>query len=685
MTDEERFALLVCVMGSRLEDPEREARIPEGTPMSAGYVPGVPRLGVPPLLMSDASLGVTNPGFRPGDTATALPASLALGASFHAELARAAGAAIAREARARGFNVLLAGGVNLVRDARNGRNFEYLSEDPLLSAELAAASIAGIQSEGVVSTIKHFSLNCQETNRYWVDAIIDPAAHRESDLLAFELAIERAAPGSVMSAYNQINGAYAGANAPLLQDLLKERWAYPGWVMSDWGATGSWEYALAGLDQECGAQIDAERFGSEPFGEPLRAAVRRGDVSPDRISDMVRRILRSVYAVGVDRWDTAPHVDDAAHDAIALQAAREGLVLLRNDGILPLAPDRVERVAVIGGWANLGVIAGTGSAAVTPPGGFAAEVPLGGPGVMGAFRKLLVGGRAPTTELAARLPKAEVEFDPGMTPADAAALAARSDVAVVFAARVEGEGFDAPDLSLPWGQDAVIAAVAEANPRTVVVLQTGNPVGMPWHDNVAAILAAWYPGQAGGQAIAEILTGEVTPAGRLPLTWPRDLAEWPRPQLPGFGTPPGTPTSVHYSEGAEIGYRWCAERGVTPRYAFGHGLTYTEFRHEALEVSGGDTVTAAVTVSNVGTRAGVEVVQLYLTGTRQRLLAFARVELSPGKSQRVRLIAEPRLLARFEGDAWVIAAGEYSVAVSRAADDPGLSATVTLGGRRFGR
>ena len=224
--------------------------------MSAGYVPGVPRLGVPALQMSDASLGLTNPGYRPGDTATALPAGIALGASFNPALARAAGELLGREARARGFNVMLAGGINLARDPRNGRNFEYLSEDPLLSAALAAESIAGIQSQGVISTIKHFSLNCNETNRHWLDAVIDPAAHRESDLLAFEIAIERAQPGSVMTAYNKVNGDYACGNRELLEDVLKGDWGYTGWVMSDWGATPSWEFALAGLDQESGAQID---------------------------------------------------------------------------------------------------------------------------------------------------------------------------------------------------------------------------------------------------------------------------------------------------------------------------------------------------------------------------------------------------------------------------------------------
>ena len=233
MSDDERFSLLVSVMGTNDVVTVRDERIPEGTAMSAGYVPGVPRLRVPALLMSDASLGVTNPGYREGDTATALPAGIALGASFNPALARESGAMLGREARSRGFNVQLAGGINLARDPRNGRNFEYLSEDPVLSAVLAAESINGIQGEGVISTIKHYSLNCNETNRHWLDALIDPAAHRESDLLAFELAIERARPGSVMTGYNKINGDYAGGNKLLITDVLKGAWGYQGWVMSD--------------------------------------------------------------------------------------------------------------------------------------------------------------------------------------------------------------------------------------------------------------------------------------------------------------------------------------------------------------------------------------------------------------------------------------------------------------------
>jgi beta-glucosidase len=689
MTDDERFSLLVSVMGGFGD--VRDERVPGDVPLSAGYTPGVPRLGVPALLSSDASMGITNPGFRPDDEgATALPASIAVGASFNPRLAREGGAVLGREARIRGFNVMLAGGMNLARDPRNGRNFEYYGEDPYLSAVLAAEAVNGIQGEGVISTLKHFSLNCNETNRHWLDAVIDPAAHRESDLLAFQIAIERSRPGAIMSAYNKVNGTYTGGDPLLLQDILKGDWGYPGWVMSDWGATPSWEFALAGLDQESGANIDTVMWQAEPFTEPLRIAYQKGELPKERLSEMVRRVLRSMFAVGVDAWGEPPQVDMAAHDRIALETARQGIVLLENDGVLPLATDAPMALAVIGGHAQVGVPTGTGSGAVLPVGGHAAEIKIGGAGIMGGMRNLYLLAPAPYDELEQLLSNARMEFDPGMNPAEAALLASRSDVVIVFGIRVEGEGFDNADLSLPWGQDAVIDAVADANPNTVVVLETGNPVAMPWHDKVGAIVQAWYPGQAGGRAIAEILTGAVNPSGRLPITFPAGLGQTPRPELPGLGTPWGTPVTIEYDEGAEVGYRWFAKTGAQPLYAFGHGLGYTTFAYDGLVAGGGDTVTAEFTVTNTGERAGADVPQLYLTEAprerRRRLLGFERVEPEPGEARSVTLTADPRLLARFDDRArrWVIAGGSHHVVVGSSAETPVLAADVTLTGRAFG-
>ena len=340
-----------------------------------------------------------------------------------------------------------------------------------------------------------------------------------------------------MTAYNQVNGQYAGGNDVMLNDVLKNAWGYRGWAMSDWGATPSWEFEVKGLDQESGAQIDALLWQGEAFTDRLKAAFADGNLSPQRLSDMVRRILRSIFAVGADRSDCTPAPDMAAHHRIALQIARQGIVLLKNNGVLPVSSLAARHIAVIGGCAQIGVPAGYGSSAVVPPGGYAAVFPIGWPG---GLRNLYLLPSSPVIELRKQLAAARIEFDPGISPAEAALAARRADVAIVFAVRVEGEGFDSVDLSLPWGQDAVIAAVADANPNTVVVLETGNPVAMPWRDAVNAIVQAWYPGQAGGQAIAEVIAGRVNPSGRLPVTFPVDLSQTPRPELPGIDAPWGS-------------------------------------------------------------------------------------------------------------------------------------------------
>jgi beta-glucosidase len=693
MTDDERFSLLVSLIGAvpSIGVP-RDPRIPEGVKMSAGYTPGIPRLGVPALQSSDASMGVTNPGYRPDDPgATAFPASIVVGSSFNPKLAHDGGEAIAREARSRGFNIQLAGGINLMRDPRNGRNYEYYSEDPLVSAILASEAVNGIQSQGVISTLKHYTLNCNETNRHWLDAIIDNAAHRESDLLAFQIAIERSQPGAIMTGYNKINGEYASGNLSLLESVLKGAWGYKGYVMSDWGAVPEWNYALKGLDQESGIQMDVKQWGAEAFTDRLRAAYAEGKVPKERISGMVRRILRSVYAVGADKWGPAPPVVLSKHNAIALEIARQGIVLLKNDGVLPLATSRPMKIAVIGGHAQEGVISGTGSGAVRPVGGFAGEIKIGGSGTMGVARNVYLFAPSPLAELGKALPEAKIEFDPGYTPAEAALLAKRSDLVIAFGIRVEGEGFDSADLSLPWGQDAVIDAVATANPNTIVVLETGDPASMPWRDKVKAIVEAWYPGQAGAQAIAEVLTGKFNPTGRLPLTFPADLAQTPRPTLPGLGTPWGTAVSINYSEGAEVGYRWFAKKGLQPLYPFGHGLSYTTFDYKNFKVKGGQTVTATFTVTNTGKVGGADVPQLYLTEApnehRMRLLGFERVELAAGASRMVTITADPRLLARFDPaiNQWHITGGVHRVALGKSAADVARSTDVKLTQRTFGK
>ena len=383
-------------------------------------------------------------------------------------------------------------------------------------------------------------------------------------------------------------------------------------------------------------------------------------------------------------------VDLAKHNEIALGIARQGIVLLKNDGVLPLATSNPLKIAVIGGHAQEGIIAGTGSGAVNPVGGYAGVIKIGGAGIMGGGRNMFLFAPSPLAELKKQLPNAEFDFDPGYTPAEAALTARRADVVIAFGIRVEGEGFDNADMSLPWGQDAVIDTVARANRNTIVVLETGNPISMPWRNRVRAILQAWYPGQAGGQAIAEVLTGKVNPSGRLPITFPARLADTPRPRLAGLGTPWGTATTIRYDEGAEVGYRWYARTRKKPLYAFGHGLSYTSFAYRDLEVKGGETISATFTVTNAGKREGADVPQVYLTNAagdrRLRLLGFERVELEPGASRRVTVKADPRLIARFDPGTsqWRIVAGTYHIAIGRSAISFTLSDTVRMGARAFG-
>ena len=658
---------------------------PDGVPRCAGWVPGLPRLGVPALFETDASLGVSAAGRR-DDLATALPSGLSLASTWSPELAEEAGAMIGAEARAKGFNVLLAGGVNIARDPRNGRNFEYLGEDPLLAGVLGGASIRGVQSNHIVSTIKHFAINDQETGRMVMSANIEEAAFRESDLLAFQIGIEAGQPGSVMCAYNRINGSYACDNAFLLTDVLRGDWGYQGWVMSDWGAVHSVEAANAGLDQQSGREFDRQPY----FAGPLREAVAAGTVPVSRVREMAHRILRSAIACGLFEHPVSPGTPDLATGAaVTRRAAEAGIVLLKNDSLLPLASPR--RIAVIGGRADVGVLSGGGSSQVIPQGSTRFDPPDGAPTWSAG---VIYHPDPPLAAIRARTQGAEVSFDDGTDPARAAALARAADVAVVFAAQWATEAMDT-SLTLPDGQDALIRAVAAAQPATVVVLQTGNPILMPWLDDAAAVIEAWYPGSQGGQAIAAVLFGEVNPSGRLPISFPADAAQLPHPELPGaelpvdkLGNP--APFDVDYKEGSDVGYRWFARTGARPRFPFGYGLSYTSFRYAGLEVEGGQAATLSFEVTNTGARAGIEVAQVYLTRgpnrVQQRLIGWARVSLEPGETRRVSVTANPRLLADWDAGAHAfrIAGGEHRFFVGPDAATASLEGSAELAAANLG-
>ena len=683
MTEGEKLALVFDYFGSMKPDasyrPPKEARMG-----SAGYVPGVPRLGIPPQWVTDAGLGVATQ--RESTDAyrerTALPSGLATAATWNPMLARRGAAMIGAEARASGFNVLLGPGVDLVRDPRGGRDFEYAGEDPLLAGTIAGAEIQGIQSQHVIAALKHFALNDQETGRHVYSADIDRAQARQSDLLAFELAIEQGEPGSVMCAYNRLNGVYTCENPWLLDRVLKGDWGFDGYVMSDWGSTHSTETAaLAGLDQQSGWIFDPEPY----FGAPLQAAVAAGKVPQARVDDMARRILRSMFAVGLVQHpageDPAP-IDFDADRHVAEADEAEGIVLLKNaGGILPLART-TKRVLVIGSHADRGVLSGGGSSTVFPAGGNVVSG-LGPPGFPGPIVYL---PSSPLAALMGQSPVARFRYESGDDIAAAVRAAKWADRVIVFANQWEAEGEDV-SLSLPGNQDRLLAAVAAANPHTIVVLETGGPVLMPWLPQVAAVLETWYPGSGGGDAIAAVLFGAVDPSGHLPVTFPESASQLPHPKIPGAGLPDGRRFDVAYRAGAAAGYKWYDRHDLKPLFPFAFGLSYTRFKYGALQarVEKGRLV-VSFEVTNAGSRVGAAVPQVYVGPKAggweapKRLAGWSKVSLAPGASAALSITVDPRLLATFDeaSGGWHTAAGSYDVWLGESSADTKLTAEVRL-------
>lgn len=691
MAPEEKTILTHGIMPLPLGD--NAPPIPADAVIGAGYVPGIPRLNVPALKETDASLGVTYVFGLRKDGATALPSGLAMASTWNPALLRRGGQVIGAETRAKGFNVLLAGGTNLMRDPRNGRTFEYLSEDPLLSGVLVGNAIAGIQSNNVISTIKHLALNGQETGRKFADVKISDADARASDLLAFQIGIEIGNPGSVMCSYNRINGEQGCASDYLLNKVLKQDWGYKGFVMSDWGAVPNLEAALKGLDQQSAAQLDPAVF----FGDKLQAAAKTDRRYAARLDDMNRRILWAIYANGLDRNPVKPGgtVDLAKNSDVAFELAKQGIVLLRNErNVLPLAKT-AKRIAVIGGYADMGVLSGAGSSQVHGIGGSAVTIPVSGAGAWSGFISQQYHRSSPLTAIKAFAPQADVRFRDSRFIRDAVEQAKRAEVAIVFATKWASEGFDQPDLTLPDGQDALIAAVADANPNTIVVLETGNPVTMPWLSKTAAVVQAWYPGIRGGDAIASVLFGETNPSGRLPVTFPASVENLPRPKLDGYdefeanfaGDAPNAEAklSIDYSiEGSDLGYRWNARKGIKALFPFGFGLSYTTFASSAFKTAG---QSASFTLTNTGNRDGATVGQVYLIKrngeTKQRLVGFQRVDLKAGASANVQVTFDPRLLADWKDGAWSIPAGTYEFALGENAEQLGQAVKVNFKARRW--
>lgn len=659
----------------------------------AGYVVGVPRLGIPPIQMSDAAYGVRMSGEN-GRYSTALPACVAGAASWDLEAAYEYGALIGRELRAQGYNMSLGGGVNITREPRNGRNFEYLGEDPILAGKIVAQLIKGTQDQHVIGDIKHYALNDQESGRNAVNVNIDKRSMRESDLLAFEIGVRESDVAAVMCSYNRVNGDYACENKYLLTDLLKKDWNFKGFVLSDWGGTHSAAKAsAAGLDHEEPAEIF--------YGDEFKKAVVAGKIPKSELDDHVHRILRSMFATGV--IDDPPEksvVDVVRGFEVAQTIAEQSIVLLKNQqNQLPLDASKLRSIAVIGAHSDVGMISGGGSAQVDPPGGNAIMPPGKG---RTHWQDQIWFPTSPLKAIKAKAPGVNVQYDPGTDPSAAATLAKSADVAIVFAAQWESEGMDLETLGLPDNQDALISKVAAANPHTIVVIESGGPVTMPWADQVSGILEAWFAGSRGAQALANLIFGDVNPSAKLPITFPKSEADLPHPTIvkpPAHSTTKdgdneawkriaaGLPAfQITYDEGVKVGYKWYDAEKKQVLFPFGHGLSYTTYEYSGLKVTPGDNVRVSFIVKNSGSRAGAEVAQVYAalpTNTGEppkRLVGWSKVKLNAGESKEVTVEVDPLCLSIFnvEKNGWERVAGDYEFMAGGSSQSLPLKETATL-------
>ena len=665
----------------------------------AGWIPGIQRLGIPDLNMADSAVGVTRGAAR-SRYSTPLPSALAVAATWDLKLAYLYGSVIGRELRDQGYNMSIGGGVDIMREPRNGRNFEYQGEDPILAGKMIGQFMKAVQDHHILGDLKHYALNDQETGRNIGNAIMDKRTMRETDLLAFEIGYRDSQAAGVICSYNKANGDWACENDYLLNQVLKKAFGFKGWVLSDWGATHSTtKAALAGMDQEMP--------GSSYFGDALKKAVEGGEVPMSRLNDMVHRILRSMFAVGV--IDDPPNqqrvVDVFQGLEDAQRIAEESAVLLKNaNNQLPLNASTIRSIAVIGSHADVGVPSGGGSAQVDPPGGNAVPPP---PQPAGAApgRGGGMGGRpvfypsSPLKALRAKAPRAKVEYNDGSDLAAAASLAKASEVAIVFAAQPTSEGRDVATLSLPDNLDELVSAIAKANPRTIVVLETGGPVSMPWIGSVSGVLSAWLPGIRGAEAIAGILFGDVNPSAKLPATFAKSEQDLPHPEIAGMslmaagrgggggGRGGMQPFDIPYPEKLKVGYKWFDAENKQPLFPFGFGLSYTTYVYSGLKaaVSGRD-VTVTFSIRNAGKRAGAEVAQVYASlpaSTNEppkRLVAWEKVQLAPGETKAIALKIDPLFLAIFNEskDGWELAPGDYKLMVGGSSQSLPLTDTVKI-------
>ena len=711
MTPAEKFQQLVGAPGVVAEIP---------TCYGARHVPGIARLGIPTFRITNGPVGVGQSDCVPTTTpnlpraammstasakATALPSAMAVAASFDPDVAAQFGDVIGVETRNHGLHVLEGPGVNLARVPQGGRNFEYFGEDPFLTGTMAVAEIRAMQKHGVIAMAKHFIANDHETNRTTENAIVADRALHELYLLPFEMAVRDGKVASVMCSYNRVNGAYMCENPALLTDVLRRQWGFDGYVQSDFFATHSTAPSLlAGMDHE----MPGVALGPlQPWfsAARLQAALDKHETTQATIDTALARRYRQMFRLGIfDRPVATTPVDVARDGAIARSIGEQAAVLLKNEGaLLPLDARRVKSVALIGQaeYATKAVSGCCGGSSDVIP--FTTVTPLDG------VREVLAQSKSSATATLT------VVADDRSNLAAAVDAAHGADVAIVLAGTIAEEGRDRPSIALANGQDSIIAAVAAANPRTIVVLKDNASTLMPWIDAVPAVLETWFPGQEDGAIMARLLFGLATPSGKLPVTFPMresdlpasDAKRWPGVDTLGaavsasapasFGGS-GMPTRVEYSEGLRIGYRWFDASSVKPRFPFGFGLSYTTFALTNPSVSprvasATTPITVSVRVTNTGKRRGADVPQVYLGlpsdagEPPKRLVAFRKVWLEPGQSTTVRMTIDPRAtnhpLGVWDESAgrWVVRDGSYVVSVGTSSAGTFLSDTVRVRSR----
>lgn len=671
---------------------------------------GVQRLGIPELWTTDGPHGI-----RPevlwdeweqaawtNDSCVAFPALTALAATWNPELAELYGRSLGEEALYRGKDVVLGPGVNIYRTPLNGRNFEYMGEDPLLASRMVVPYIKGLQSNGVAACVKHYALNNNEVNRHTSNVIVDDRTLYEIYLPAFKAAVTEGGAWSIMGSYNLYQNQHGCHNKRLLRDILRDEWGFDGVVISDWGGTHDTAEAVEnGLDLEFGSWTNgltngrSNAYDNYYLADPYLKLLREGKADMATLDNKVRNVLRLIFRTAMKSDKGFGSLCSDEHYAAARRIGAEGIVLLRNKGnLLPLDPSKPQNILVVGENAVKMMTVGGGSSSLkvqretSPLDGLRAQAPAGSTVVWergyvgdptGEYNGVTSGQDLSESRSADRL------------IADAADAARRADVVIFVGGLNKATGQDCEDsdresLALPYNQDAVIEALVAANPRTVVVNVSGNAVAMPWADKVPAILQAWFLGSESGNSLADVIFGHVNPSGKLPMTFPvrlDDVAAHAVGEYPGTKRADSDIVDIRYNEGVLVGYRWFDTKKIRPLFAFGHGLSYTTFGYgklsaDASKIGPDGAMTLSVDVTNTGSRAGAETVQLYISDTKasvkrpaKELKNFAKIYLEPGQTKTVTFTVRPSDLAFFDAGAhaWKAEPGEFRAHVGAASDD----------------